>query len=267
MARVVLSIALDALRLTVWLGLLAAIFVPLERLFAVEKQRVFRAQWLTDLAYYFLNGLSLSLLLAVPAAFIAAVAHALVPVQVLAFTASLPLGVRVAMGMAVGDFGSYWGHRWSHEIPLLWRFHAIHHSATEVDWLTNTRAHPVDLLITRFCGLVPLFALGFAQSSQAGDPLPELVTVIGTVWSFFIHANLNWRFGWLENLLSTPGFHRWHHTNDAMRDRNYAAILPLIDRLFGSYHLPKEWPVEYGIDGEMPASVGAQLVRPLEGNV
>jgi len=267
MERLLLGIGFDALRLTVWLVLMAALFVPLERLFGAARQRVWRAQMVPDLAYYFLNGLTLSLLLAVPSAILGAVAHALVPEPVLAFTAGLPLWVRVLAGLALGDLGAYWGHRWSHEIPLLWRFHAIHHSATGVDWLTNTRAHPVDLLITRFCGLVPLFALGLAQSSRAGDPLPEIVTIVGTVWSFFVHANLTWRFGFLERLVATPAFHRWHHTNDAMRDRNYAAILPGIDALFGTLHLPKSLPTEYGIDGQMPASVGAQLARPFEGPV
>jgi sterol desaturase/sphingolipid hydroxylase (fatty acid hydroxylase superfamily) len=254
----------ETFRLTVWLALLAAIFVPLERLFSVAPQKLFRRQALVDLGYYFVNGLALSLALAVPAAAMAALAQRVMPEALLRFTADLPLWQRVIAGLVIGDFGAYWGHRWSHEIPLLWRFHAIHHSAEEVDWLTNTRAHPVDLVITRICGLAPLFAVGLAQSARPDDPLPAMVAVIGTIWSFFIHANVKWRLGWLEQVISTPAFHRWHHTNDAMRDRNYAAILPGLDRLFGTYHLPPTWPTEYGIDAPMPTSLSGQLLSPFD---
>lgn len=261
------SLALDVLRLTVWLALLAAIFVPLERLFPLARQKLFRRQTLADLGYYFLNGLTLSAALALPLALFALLANHLLPHALRDAAASLPLALRLPLAMAIGDVGAYWGHRLSHEIPFLWRFHAVHHSAEEVDWLTNTRAHPVDLILTRLCGLAPVFALGLAQANNPADPLPALVTVAGTIWSFFIHANLNWRLGWFEAILSTPAFHRWHHTNDAMRDRNYAAILPVIDRLFGTLHLPKSWPTAYGIDAAMPGGLPEQLLRPFEGPV
>lgn len=251
----------DVTRLARWFAVLAAVFVPLERLFAERTQPIWRREAFNDLAYYFFNGLILSVLLAWPAALLGVAAAHLLPGALMQATADLPLWLRVVLALMIGDIGAYWGHRWSHELPFLWRFHSVHHSAPDVDWLTNTRAHPLDLVFTRFCGLVPLYATGLAQASGGAELLPVIVGVIGIVWSFFVHANLSWRLGWLEQIISTPSFHRWHHTNDAMRDRNYAAILPVLDRIFGTLHLPKSRPMEYGIDGGMPAGFIAQLTQ------
>lgn len=249
---------LEILRLTVWLVLLAAIFVPLERLVAVRRQRIFRRQIATDLGYYALNSVLTGILLAAPLSVAGAAVHHAIPSAVLHAIAGLPLGVKLVLSLLLAETGLYWGHRLSHEMPLLWRFHAIHHSAEDLDFLTNTRAHPVDMVFTRLCGFIPVFALGLAQ----GPGIPAIVVVISVIWGFFVHANLRWRFGWLEWLVATPFFHHWHHTNDAERDRNYAAMLPVLDRVFGTLHMPPAWPSEYGIDTPMPASIASQLLRP-----
>ena len=139
----------------------------------------------------------------------------------------------------VGEFGSYWGHRWSHQIPLLWRFHAKNHSAEEIDWLVNSKAHPVDMAFTRLCGLVPMYLLGLAQpAGNSLDPVPVIVTITGTMWGFFIHSNIKWRFGFLEVLLSSPAFHHWHHTNDnpSVINKNFSSMLPWVDKCFGTFY-------------------------------
>lgn len=250
---------LEVFRLTVWLALLAAIFVPLERLFGVERQRVFRKEFAVDLGYFFINGLVASTAVAFPLALAAAAAHRFMPWTLLHAIASVPFWPKLVIAILVAETGFYWGHRLTHEIPFLWRFHAVHHSAEELDYLSSTRAHPIDIVFTRLCGYVPLYVFGLAQGSAA----PALIVIIGTIWSFFIHANVRFRFGWLEWVIATPGFHRWHHTNDALRDRNYAPLLPLLDVIFGTLHLPKSWPTCYGIDAEMPPSLTGQLLQPL----
>ena len=167
--------------------------------------------------------------------------------------------------LVVFEAGSYWGHRWSHEIPFLWRFHAVHHSAEHIDWLVNTRAHPIDMVFVRLCGLVPIYVLGLARTAHGhADVGSMLVVLLATVWGFFIHANIHWRLGPLEWLVATPAFHHWHHTNDENRDRNYASLLPMMDRLFGTLHLPAQhWPPVYGIDAAMPPGLAGQLLNPL----
>jgi len=244
-----LAFALSVTRLCLWLVLLSAIFVPLERLFALRPRKVFRKAFAADVGYYFLNSLLPGLALSLPLGFLAASMHGLLPGGYRAGVAELPLWARFAAALLVGEIGFYWGHRWSHEIPLLWRFHAVHHDAGHLDFLVNTRAHPVDMVFTRLCGLAPLFALGLASPvGREGGLVPVLVVLVGTVWGFLIHANLRWRLGPIEHLIATPAFHHWHHTLTAPIDRNYAALLPWLDRLFGTFHLPaRAWPAEYGI--------------------
>ncbi len=261
------KLLVDLLRLALWLLILVAIFVPLERLFALHRQQIFRPQLGVDLGYFFLNGLLPGLLLSGPLAMVAWGAHSLFPASVQAAVAAWPLWLRVLAALLVGEIGYYWGHRWAHNIPLLWRFHAIHHSAGQVDFLTNTRAHPVDLAFTRMCSLVPLFALGLVNPLRPSDGLiPVLVLLTGVMWGFFIHANLRWRFGPLEWVITTPGFHHWHHTLSAPRDRNYASMLPWLDRIFGSHYLPStQWPSDYGNPFRTADSLGGQLLQPFAG--
>ncbi len=263
-----LPFSLSILRLVVWLALLGAIFVPVERLCAAHPQKIFRTAILTDLLYYFLSSLVPSVLLSTPLALLAWGAHRLLPDGVATTVAQWPLSVRLVVALVVGEIGFYWGHRWSHEVPLLWRFHAIHHSAEHIDWLVNTRAHPVDMVFTRLCGLVPLYVLGLAAPHGGEASLvPTALLLIGTVWGFFIHANVRWRFGLLERFIATPGFHHWHHTNDGadVVDKNYAALLPWIDGVFGTLYLPKgQRPVRYGVDQPMSSSLFGQLLQPFE---
>jgi len=260
-----LSIPAELASLAVRLVLIMAVLVPLERLCAVRKQRIWRGAFATDLAYYFFANLLPKLLLVVPLSALAWAMHRAVPSPFYAAMAGLPLGVRLALALVAGEIGFYWGHRLMHEVPMLWRFHAIHHSAEEMDWLVNTRAHPVDLFLGRLAGLVPIYLLGLAQPmGNHADSVPLLFAVIGSFWGFFVHANLAWRLGWLEHLIATPAFHHWHHTNDgpAYIDKNYASMLPFIDRLFGTFYLPKKFPNLYGIEAPMPGGFWEQLAYP-----
>lgn len=258
--------AFDVFKLCIWLMLLMVVFVPLERVCARHPQKVFRKGFLTDLGYYFLNSLLPKLLLILPLSMIAWALHHFAPSGLYSWVAGMPLWMRFVAAMIVGEFGSYWGHRWMHEIPVLWRFHAIHHSAEEMDWLVNTRAHPLDMVFTRLCGLIPMYVLGLAQpTGNTVDLVPLLYAVVGTVWSFFIHSNVRWRFGRLEWLVSTPAFHHWHHTKLGPEyiTKNYAAIFPWVDKLFGTFYLPKkQWPMKYGIDAPMAPGLAGQLLQP-----
>jgi len=252
-----------------WLGvdffvlnliLYSAVFVPLERLFALRpEQGVFRRHWPLDLTYFFLNSLLIEVLTIVtlrPAlvlfdwARVASVATA---------TGSLPLVVQVPALVLAADFTQYWVHRAFHQFPMLWSFHAIHHSIEQMDWLAGSRLHLVDVIVTRGLTYVPIFVLGFSQSALM------VYVFLVAAQATFIHANVRWTFHRARRLIVTPAFHHWHHGAEReCVDKNFAVHTPIWDLLFGTYYLPDRWPQAYGLaDGRrVPERWVTQLIYP-----
>ncbi|HSB96728.1 MAG TPA: sterol desaturase family protein, partial [Spongiibacteraceae bacterium] len=202
-------LAFEIFKLSMGFILLFILFPVLEKIFPMRPQKTFRKGFATDLAYYFLTSLSRHLVI-IPLSLIALASSHLRFGGLHQWMAELPLSVRFGAALVVGEIGFYWGHRCMHRVSYLWRFHAVHHSAEEMDWLINTRAHPVDILCTRLCGYAPLYLLGLAQpSGNQVDMIPALVALVGSMWGYFIHSNVKWRLGILESLVATPAFHHW----------------------------------------------------------
>jgi sterol desaturase/sphingolipid hydroxylase (fatty acid hydroxylase superfamily) len=172
-----------------------------------------------------------------------------------------PAALQFVECMVIADFTEYWVHRLFHRTPWLWRFHAVHHSSTSMDWLAGSRLHIVDVVLTRGLTFVPLFLLGF----DAG-PLYAYVAFV-SFHAVFIHANVRWRFPrWVENVIVTPRFHHWHHgAEEEAIDRNFAVHMPWIDKMFGTYYGPDgKWPAGYGIAGNpVPDGYLDQLAYPV----
>jgi sterol desaturase/sphingolipid hydroxylase (fatty acid hydroxylase superfamily) len=227
----------------VGLAVLFLAFVPLERLFALRPQRVFRRGLLTDLTHLFVN----SFFVTVGAIALGAVfALPLLWVRSFGLVAALPWGVALALGLAVAFLGNYLGHRLTHAVPFLWRFHAVHHSIVRMDWVASARLHPFDQAFTQACVIAPLFVLGYDAGAFAG------VAVFFTALALFQHANVRLRFPGLRWVINTPEWHHWHHSTDPeARDRNFG--LPVIDRIFGTAYLPKDRrPSGFGISDPVP---------------
>ncbi len=240
---------------------LSLIFVPMERLFArLKEQGIFRAAWKVDLAYFFTSHLLVQV----------TVFLTLLPARVFfswalnadlqRMVAAQPALLQFVEIVFVSDLSEYWIHRWMHTMPFLWRFHAIHHSIETMDWLAASRLHLGDILLVRAFTFIPLFVLGFSN----GAVFAYLVFV--SFHAIFIHANVNFRFGWLDNVIATPRFHHWHHSAEVQAvDKNFAVHLPLLDRLFGTLLLPagERWPAEYGIAGRpVPQNFLKQAAYP-----
>lgn len=240
--------------------ILMVIFVPLELVFSQRSYPLIRSGLFEDLGYYVMNSILPKFLLAGLVSGLVLVMRPIYAKGVYDWLSHLPLAWRFGLAVIVGDIGAYWGHRWSHESPLLWHFHRIHHQSTAIDWLVTSRAHPIDMVFTRFCGVVLIYLTGLAGGSLGqGTSVMATYVLIGGLWGFFVHANLGWRFGFLERWLATPAFHHWHHSNESPEsiDKNYAAIFPWIDWLFATLYLPSQrWPRTYGLT--VPAALPAE---------
>lgn len=240
--------------------LYSSLYVPLERFFAkYPQQPTFRPEWHVDLTYFFVNTLLIQVMTLVtmrPAMVLFDWARI---ESVQAVVASIPVVLQVVILLLVADFVQYWVHRAFHQVPLLWRFHSIHHSARSLDWIAGSRLHLVDSITTRALTYVPIYVLGFAESALYA------YVVIVVIQATFVHANVRWDFRPLQRIVVTPAYHHWHHAAEVEAvDRNFCIHTPLWDWLFGTLHLPGRWPNAYGLHtGEhIPASWLGQLVYP-----
>jgi sterol desaturase/sphingolipid hydroxylase (fatty acid hydroxylase superfamily) len=171
--------------------------------------------------------------------------------------AAAPLAAQVAIVLVATDICQYWLHRAFHG-RWLWRFHAIHHSAHEVNWTTTFRAHPVNDLAAGAALAVAARMIGFSEASLL------LAAPIFFLSGVLTHANLGWTYGPLRFALASPVFHRWHHSDAAdARDRNFAPMFPIWDLVFGTFRMPDgHRPRRFGAEG-VPGDLIGQLVYPL----
>ena len=117
-------------------------------------------------------------------------------------------------------------------MPFLWRFHSVHHSIEQMDWVASGRLHPLDQAFTQAFTIFPLFLLGYGAGVFGG------VAVFITLLALFQHANVRLRFPGVRWVINTPEWHHWHHAiDDVARDKNFG--LPVVDKLFGTAYLPK----------------------------
>ena len=236
------------------------IFIPIERAFALNReQKILRAGWRVDMAYFFVSHLLIQFIYLFTNAFAGTLFGWAATEGLQGFVLGLPIWLQFLMAVFLADLFQYWTHRVHHKLGFLWRFHAVHHSSHAMDWLAGSRTHFVEILWTRGFVMIPLYVCGFAETA-----LNAYIVLVG-VQAVAIHANIGINFGPLRYLLVTPQFHHWHHAKDAdYVDANYAVHLPLIDMMFGTYRCPKgEWPEAYGIvSGEPPSGFWGQFMHP-----
>jgi len=240
----------SAARLFVAFIVLALVFMVLERLAAaIPRKPLFRRERMADF------GLAVTFTI-IAATVLVRLAGGREPSP--HWFEAQPRALQILEMLLAADFLGYWAHRLFHG-RALWRFHAIHHSAEDLDWLAAARVHPVNEVLMTVLQIVPLYLLGFR-----GEALAAIVPLLG-VYALFVHANLRWDFGPFRYLVASPAFHRWHHTSEAEGlHRNFAGLFPWLDLLFGTLYLPRDRHAQqFGIIGEaVPRSLIAQLAYP-----
>ncbi|MFI5047876.1 MAG: sterol desaturase family protein [Acidimicrobiia bacterium] len=237
----------------VGIALLFVLFVPLEKAFALRAQRVFRRGLVTDLTHLLVN----TTLVAIAAVVLVVIGSLpLIWVRSFDIAGSLPTAVAIPLAVVLVFVGSYWGHRLTHTVPFLWRFHSVHHSIEQMDWVASGRLHPLDSAFTQAFTIMPLFLLGYGAGAFAG------VAVFITLLALFQHANVRLRFPGLRWVINTPEWHHWHHAIDGdARDTNFG--LPIVDLAFGTAFLPKgRRPEGFGIHDPVPEGYLRHLAYP-----
>lgn len=170
------------------------------------------------------------------------------------------LVAQLALACVVVEAFDYWPHRLLHEVPSLWRFHAIHHNSQRLYWLNGTRAHPVEVVFRGVVNVIPLALLGVGESVLA------LAVLTNSVLGLFQHGNIDFKLGPLTWIFSVGEMHRWHHSVDlAEANNNYGSNFLFWDVVFGTrYRDPtRSGPDRIGIEhDDLPASWWAQLAAP-----
>jgi len=237
------------------------IFRPWRR----DQPRIRRDFWL-DAFYMFFNFFLFSLVgyHAASEVVVHAVRGALVDVgfeSLVLFDASaLAPWAQVAILFVLRDFIHYWVHRLLHAVPLLWRFHAVHHSVREMGFAAHLRFHPMETVVYRTLEYLPLAAVGFGIDDFLAAHLVALT--IG----HFNHANLRVPLGPLRYVLNSPQMHLWHHARETpLPGANYGLSLSVWDWLFRSVYWPRDdATIPLGFEGDEDYQRGflGHLVAP-----
>jgi sterol desaturase/sphingolipid hydroxylase (fatty acid hydroxylase superfamily) len=241
---------------------IAVVFIPLERLIPFHpKQRLFRRLLLLDLLHYFLGGLFIIVFIRLTywlMPMFAARSH-LPPSPIT--VKNLPWWEQLIIFEAAWTFLGYWLHRFEHINPILWKFHSVHESSQQLDWLSAFRLHPLEPALFQILTIIPLWYLGMSL------PLALGYKIYSYVFAHVQHANIVFPIGPLKYVFPTPEFHRWHHAlvHDSEGKkvrflRNFGEY-PIWDLLFGTFYLPSERPTAYG-NARIPEGYLAQIAYP-----
>jgi sterol desaturase/sphingolipid hydroxylase (fatty acid hydroxylase superfamily) len=236
------------------------IFVFIEKLFPLYRnQPLFRPEWQTDFTHFVVNHLLVGLVLLIVNFLIHRFFGWAIYPPLQQAVQAMPLVLEAFLVLLVADLIQYWTHRAYHQVPYLWRYHAVHHSTKTLDWMAGSRLHVLEVIVTRVSILGPLYVLGFSK-----EAMDVYIIVVG-FQAVFIHSNVSLPWGPLKHIIVTPDFHHWHHSSDREAlDRNYAAHFSFLDRIFGTVaKADRRFPEKYGVLGDyMPKGFVKQQLFP-----
>ncbi len=220
----------------------ASVIVLFERLFPYAKnQKFLREGFFNDFVLYTLVQ---SYILGVVISFIITIIDSNTHLTRLHLVSGWSIPEQLLFFFVVHDFYIYWFHRYQHNSRIFWRIHEAHHSTRDVDWLSGSRSHAIEILINQTIEFAPIVLLGAA---------PEVAVIKGMIdalWGMYIHSNIDIKTGWLQFVLNGPEMHRWHHADKDAKayNKNFSTKIALWDWLFGTAYFPQlEKPLIYGL--------------------
>jgi len=171
------------------------------------------------------------------------------------------IGLQVVLALLIADAAAYGRHRLFHKSSVLWRFHRIHHSMTELYWIRSAYTHPLEQLCIMMAIMLPIALLG------AGNEVIAVVAFLFGLSGLLQHANIDTRSSVLNYVFATPEVHRVHHCTDERRSlSNFSAFFIVMDILFGTYYRPArgEAPLRVGLEGvaAFPTDFLSHLAMP-----
>ena len=241
------------------LAIAALIFIPLERLFPLHREnKTLRPGFGVDVLHVFISGFLIRAGLVATGLALSYACALIVPESVRDWIQSQPSWLQFAQLLLLADLCFYLAHRLVHAVPFLWRFHAVHHSSEQMDWLATFRVHPVDQILNGTIIVLPARALGFS----AGPLLAY--ALLYRAHSMLLHSNVRVSFGPLGRVFASPRYHHWHHADEPQAyNRNFGGQLIIWDLLFGTLYEPGTLPSQYGVRGSVPKGYVQQLLAPL----
>lgn len=256
------SIGLDWLILDLFIMVL--LFVPIELAFPKNKlQSKFHEEWRTDLIYFGISHLAIQLFGVITKKPAVAFFGWMNLESFQLWVQDLPFVIELLLALLITDLFQYWAHRFFHSHHYLWRFHSVHHSTKNMDWLAGSRTHFIDIFFTRSISYIPLYVMGFSTLTF------NVYIIFIAIHAVLIHVNTSINFGFLKYIITTPQYHFWHHCEETEHyGKNFAVVFPFIDKLFGTYHLPgNKWPKGTGlVDASFPKGFVRQLIFPFTKN-
>ena len=143
--------------------LMAIIFVPIELVWPKNKEQTkFHEEWRTDLVYFVVSHLFIQFFGAISQQPAVLFFGWMGLTGLHTWVQSLPFVLELLLAFFITDFFQYWAHRFFHTHTYLWRFHSVHHSTKNMDWLAGSRTHFIDIFFTRAITFIPLYVLGFS---------------------------------------------------------------------------------------------------------
>ncbi len=150
----------------------------------------------------------------------------------------LPQAAAWLVAIVAIDAWQYLWHVANHKLPILWRFHAVHHSDAEMDASTAVRFHTGEIILSALARMIVLPLLGLTMVHLAVYEIILLPIVM------FHHSNIrvpDRLDRGLRTLIVTPWMHWVHHSDEQVEtDSNYASIFSFWDRVFGTFRIRRE---------------------------